>query len=289
MIDDLMQGISMRYLVTGGTGYVGVHVVAALLKKGHEVVIASRHTCDNLPSETSFVAIDVLNSDEHIFERTGKPDVLIHLAWEDGFSHASTNHLDNLHKHIQFLKHMFAGGLKHVVGIGTMHEIGYHVGPVCEFTPTFPQHAYGIAKNHLRLVQTLLCREFGAIDQWIRCFYILGDDHLNNSIFSKMLRAEGEGRESFPLNTGELLYDFIHVVELGDMIADVSGQCEVTGVINCCSGNPISLKTMVHNFISQNGLKLKPLWGEFPIRPYDSRAIWGDIQKLQLALSATSV
>lgn len=270
----------MRYLVTGGTGYVGQHVVQSLIREGHDVVVASRAASLH-KSGKDYLGIDVLESDEAIYEITGRPDVLIHLAWEDGFNHSSQKHLDNLPKHINFLRNMLQGGLKHVVGVGTMHEVGYHVGPVHDTTPTFPQHAYGIAKNHLRLVQSLLCREYHAIDHWIRCFYIYGDDESNNSIFTKLLRAESEGKTEFPLNTGELLYDFIHVNELGTMIAEVVQQREITGIINCCSGDPISLKSMVLRFIAENNLKITPLWGEFPLRPYDSRAIWGDVHKLK--------
>ncbi|CAN7469330.1 NAD(P)-dependent oxidoreductase [Phyllobacterium sp. LjRoot231] len=278
----------MKYLVTGGTGYVGLHVVRALLDKGNEVLVASRNAA-SVPIGSQFLKLDVLDSNDDIYETTGRPDVLVHLAWEDGFNHSSIKHLDNIHKHVAFLKNMLSGGLKHVVGVGTMHEVGYHVGPVFETTPTFPQHAYGIAKDHLRLVQSLLCREHHAIDHWIRCFYIFGDDHLNNSIFAKLLRAEAEGKKEFPMNTGELLYDFIHVNDLGAMIAEVAQQREVSGIINCCSGEPISLKSMVLRFIAENQLKIVPAWGKFPLRPYDSRAIWGDVQKLKLALGRSEM
>ncbi|UXN66755.1 NAD(P)-dependent oxidoreductase (plasmid) [Phyllobacterium sp. A18/5-2] len=156
----------MKYLVTGGTGYVGQHVVRALVEKGNDVVVASRNA-STPQAGISFLELDVLDPDQTTYETLGRPDVLIHLAWEDGFNHASKKHLENLPKHIEFLRNMLSGGLKHVVGVGTMHEVGYHVGPVFETTPTFPQHAYGIAKNHLRLVQSLLCREYHAIDHWI--------------------------------------------------------------------------------------------------------------------------
>ncbi|MGN8023919.1 NAD-dependent epimerase/dehydratase family protein [Phyllobacterium sp. 22229] len=266
--------------MTGANGYVGRHVVASLVSRGQNVVVATRSKMSRDDGVEIFDG-DVLIPNLNIFEETGRPDILIHLAWEDGFVHASPKHLDNLPAHVIFLKNMLAGGLRHVVGAGTSHEIGFHVGPITEHTPTFPQNAYGIAKNHLRLVQELLCREHCAVSQWVRCFYIVGDDINNNSIFKKLLLAEAEGRAEFPLNSGELLYDFVDVAELGEMIADVAGQDQIAGTINCCSGEPVTLKTMVLRFIEKNNLKIKPIWGAFPMRTYDSRAIWGDATKIR--------
>ncbi len=270
----------MKYLVTGGNGYVGTHVVNELVRNGHEVIVACRSASHEHNPAVQYKKIDILDTNNDIFNVTGQPDVLIHLAWEDGFNHNSQSHFDNLPRHLKFLKNMLSGGLRHIVGVGTMHEIGYHIGPVTETTPTFPLHAYGVSKNFLRSAQTILCKEYAAVDQWIRCFYILGDDHLNNSIFAKLLAAHENGKKEFPLNSGELLYDFVLVNDLASMIVDVSEQTEVNGIINCCAGEPTSLKSMVLKFIHDHQLDIQPKWGEFPLRPYDSRAIWGDIGKL---------
>ncbi|WP_022711832.1 NAD(P)-dependent oxidoreductase [Pseudochrobactrum sp. AO18b] len=269
----------MKYLITGAGGYVGRHVVNALLDRNAKITVATRNPYI-FKEEVEIFSGNILESSPNIFKETGSPDVLIHLAWEDGFVHSSSKHLENLPSHIQFIKNMFEGGLKQIVNIGTSHEVGFHVGPVDENTPTRPKHAYGIAKNHLRDVQLLLCEQYGVINQWVRCFYIYGDDAYNNSIFTKILDAERRGEKNFSLNSGELLYDFIHVEELGKMIADVAGQKEVDGIINCCSGDPVTLKTMVLNFIKDNKLNINPVWGEFPLRAYDSRALWGDAEKI---------
>ena len=275
----------MKFLVTGANGYVGRHVVDALVALGHDVTAATRGE-PGTQAGARPLRLDVLDAPDDVYELTGRPDVCIHLAWENGFAHNSPSHIQNADRHIRFMRNMLSGGLKHLVGIGTAHEIGPHVGPVTETTPTNPIHAYGVAKNYLQRVQKLLCAEHGATDQWLRCYYITGDDARNNSIFRRMLDAVAEGKTTFPLNSGELLFDFIDVHELGRQIALVSSQKEVTGIINCCSGVPTSLKTMVLRFIAENKLPIEPQWGAFPIRPYDSLAIWGDPEKLRLALAA---
>ena len=54
--------------------------------------------------------------------------------------------------------------------------------------------------------------------QWLRAFYIYGDDRYSNSIFAKIVAAVEQGQSKFPFNTGTNRYDFISVEELGRQI-----------------------------------------------------------------------
>ena len=51
-----------------------------------------------------------------------------------------------------------------------------------------------------------------------------------------------------------------------------------SGIFNCCSGKPKSLRTAVEEFIAVHNLKIKPKYNVFPARPYDSMAVWGKKQ-----------
>ena len=57
---------------------------------------------------------------------------------------------------------------------------------------------YGIAKDSLRRAMKLYTEQKGCILQWLRCYYILGDDKKNNSIFCKLLCAAEEGKKLAP-------------------------------------------------------------------------------------------
>ena len=61
-------------------------------------------------------------------------------------------------------------------------------------------------------------------------------------------------------------------------------QREVAGIINCCSGEPISLADKVESFIKEHGFDIKLDYGAFPDRAYDSPAVWGDAEKIQKIL-----
>lgn len=270
-------------LVTGASGYIGRHVVNQLLRDGCRVLVAD---IDLSGYSEEVIKIDesIFSGDIDIFEKMGRPDVCLHLAWKDGFKHNSHEHINNLSKHYEFITNMLAGGLKQIAVMGTMHEIGYWEGAVDEKTPTNPMSNYGIAKNSLRQAVRELCKEYGAKYQWLRAYYITGDDMKNHSIFAKIMEKEQEGEKEFPFNSGKNKYDFIDIHDLALQIAASIEQDEITGIINCCSGTPVSLGEKVESFLKENNYKIKLKYGAFPDREYDSPAIWGDSTKIEMIL-----
>ena len=267
----------MKVVVTGASGYIGRHVVDALIKMHHEVIAVDMIN-KGINTDATFLSLDIFSDD--IYNKLGRPDACIHMAWKDGFNHASDAHMGMLSKHYAFIKTIIDGGVIYLCVMGTMHEIGYYEGCVDENTPTNPLSMYGIAKNALREASLLLAEKSDTSLMWLRAYYILGDDSNNNSIFSKITQMEHEGKESFPFVSGKNKYDFINVDELAKQIATASTQSEITGIINCCSGKPVSLADKVNEFIEKNHYSIRPDYGKFPERPYDSPAIWGDNTKI---------
>ncbi|MGL5972683.1 MAG: NAD-dependent epimerase/dehydratase family protein [Oscillospiraceae bacterium] len=272
-----------KVLVTGAGGYIGRHVVKNILDLGHDVV-AIDFKGDGIDSRAEVISYDILNSSENVYTDLKKPDVCLHMAWRDGFVHNSHAHIECLSAHFDFIKKMINGGLKHLAVMGTMHEVGYFEGSIKEDTPTNPLSMYGIAKDALR--RSVFMLKNGDITiQWIRAFYIYGDDVKSNSIFAKLTLAEKENKETFPFTSGKNKFDFIHVNDLAHQIAKTVIQNEVDGVINCCSGEPISLADKVESYIKEHKFNIKLQYGAFPDRQYDSPGVWGDNSKIKQILS----
>lgn len=274
-------------LVTGAGGYIGRNVVKTLLDLGNKVIAVDISSSDIDP-RACYVDYDIFNSSENVYNDLGKPDVCLHLAWTDGFVHNAFSHLEYLPKHYTFLKNLLHGGLKHLAVMGSMHEVGYHEGRVDEVTPTNPSSLYGIAKNSLRQALELLKKEISFDFQWLRGYYIYGDDWNNHSIFTKILEKEQMQQAMFPFTSGRNQYDFIHVNDLSLEIALTILQNKVNGIINICSGQPVSLKNKVEEFLQERNLNIKLEYGVFPERPYDSPIIYGDSSKIfEIAKSAS--
>ena len=275
----------MKVLVTGANGYIGRHVVKALLDRGTEVIACDMVTGE-VDSRAFKVEMNLFSGEyENLYDRFGRPDVCLHMAWRNGFVHNADTHMGDLSSHYRFLVALMKQGLKHLAIMGTMHEIGYWEGMIDENTPCKPLSQYGVAKNALRQSMIVHCNANGVLFQWLRAFYILGDDAKNHSIFAKICQAEMEGKEWFPFNSGKTKYDFIEVEELANQIASVVMQDKVIGIINCCSGIPVSLAERVEQFIKDNRFRIKLQYGAFPDRPYDSPVIYGDNSKIQRILN----
>lgn len=270
----------MKILVTGAGGYIGRHVVDSLLKNKDNEVIAADIFTDGINPAADRRNINIFDRSEDIFEKLGSPDVCIHLAWKDGFVHNSEAHMSMLSDHFIFINNMIKGGLKQLSVMGTMHEVGYFEGAIDENTPCNPTSMYGIAKDALRKAALQLGKNTGCIVNWLRAYYIYGDDVKSNSIFAKLTAAEQEGKELFPFTTGKNKYDFIHVDTLAEQIATASCQSEITGIINVCTGVPMSLADKVEGYIKEHGFKIKLQYGAFPDRPYDSPGVWGNADKI---------
>jgi len=273
-----------RILVTGAGGYVGRHVVRALLDRGAHVVAADRsaatRTVPHDPRAT-LAAVDVFDAQQATPEVLGHPDVVVHLAWEAGFQHGSPAHMARLSDHYTFLRRMVASGTRQLAVAGTMHEVGYHEGEIDATTPTRPQTLYGVAKDALRRSLEIELAGQDVVLQWLRCFYIYGDDGANSSIFTKIAQAEARGDARFPFTSGTNRFDFIDVAELGAQIAATALQRQETGIINCCSGTAVPLRDRVEAFIAENGFRIRLEYGAYPDRPFESPAVWGNADAIR--------
>lgn len=273
----------MKILVTGANGYLGSGIVKKLLDKNVDV-IATDFNDTNIDGRAEVITGNIFNMNNP-YEYLGAPDVLLHLAWKDGFVHNADSHIDDLSKHYHFIDEMMKSGVKRVCIMGTMHEIGFYEGSIKEETPCNPMSMYGIAKNALRQMIQMRASQYNVLFQWLRGFYIVSNNTVGNSIFSKLCKAEEEGTNLFPFTSGKNQYDFLDYEPFCEQVSSTVTQEKIIGIINICSGNPEKLSDRVERFIKENNLSIKLDYGKFPDRPYDSKAVWGDNNKIKKILN----
>ena len=67
-------------LVTGAGGYIGRHVVDALLKHDVNVSVVDLKF-DGIDERAKRLNVNIFSGDADIYEQLGKPDVVLHMAW----------------------------------------------------------------------------------------------------------------------------------------------------------------------------------------------------------------
>lgn len=268
----------MKVLVTGANGYLGRGIVKYLLNSKIDVV-ATDFKCAYVDKRAVIRECSLFTIDDP-YSYFDKPDVLLHLAWRDSFVHNSMAHLEDLPHHYNFIKSLASQGIKKIVVMGSMHEVGFHEGSINENTPCKPLSLYGIAKNALRQAVEQLCIANNVKFQWLRGFYIVSNEEYGNSIFSKIVQAENEGKTLFPFTSGKNQYDFIDYDEFCNQVSCVVQYYGIDGIINICSGYPERLSDRVERFIRENDFNIALDYGKYPDRPYDSKAVWGDNDRI---------
>lgn len=268
----------MKILVTGANGYLGQGIVKKLLDLGY-TVIAADVSVENIDKRAIVKKVDIFNiQNPYIYFE--KPDILVHMAWRDGFQHYSYTHIEDLPKHFIFLEKIFQSNIQKVIVMGSMHEIGFFEGCVNEYTPCNPVTPYGVSKNALRNLSEMLSFKYNKKLLWLRAYYIIGENHRGSSVFSKIVMAVKNGEKEFPFTSGENQYDFITYEEFCQQVVKSIIQDKFDGIINICSGNPEKLSIKVEQFIKENNLPITLKYGVYPDRIYDSKAIWGNSEKI---------
>jgi dTDP-6-deoxy-L-talose 4-dehydrogenase (NAD+) len=157
-------------------------------------------------------------------------------------------------------------------------------GPLSENMETKPNNPYGLAKDTLRKFLEQLQKTTDFEFKWVRLFYIYGKGQSPDAILSQLERALENGETSFNMSGGKQLRDYLPVEKVAKYIVKIARQNRVTGIINCGSGTPISIRKLVEDYLKEKKKSIHLNLGYYPYPEYESMAFWGDTSKLRMAL-----
>lgn len=281
-----------KVLVTGATGFIGNYVIGELLRKGLQVIATSTSVEKARTKEwyhrVSFIPFNLKEAPlvDNLFDFFGQPDKLIHLAWEGLPNYKSDFHLnENLPGHFKFLKNLIVNGLVDLTVTGTCFEYGMQEGCLSEEFQSLPANSYAKAKNELRLLLTGLKDHHDFDLKWIRLFYMYGEGQSPKSLLSQLQLALDSGDRIFNMSPGDQMRDYLEVKKVAEYIVAIAVQKAETGVINCCSGNPISVKDLVVDYLTKRNADIKLNMGYYPYSDIEPKHFWGDTRKLKTILT----
>lgn len=273
----------MKVAVTGATGFIGRHVLSELARHPVKIVaVARKASIANLGTiDVETVQLDMEDSPGKAFDRLGRPDVLIHLAWGGLPNYRSLHHFEQeLPVQYQFLCGLVRSGLTGLVVAGTCFEYGMQSGELSEKMGTHPDNPYAFAKDTLRRQLEYLRKSHPFALTWARLFYLYGDGQAESSLLPQLKRAVEQGHGVFNMSGGEQLRDYLSVIEVAKNLVTLALNKADIGIVNICSGKPISVLKLVEGWIDENSWNISLNLGHYPYPDYEPLAFWGDRTKL---------
>jgi nucleoside-diphosphate-sugar epimerase len=270
----------MKIAVTGASGFIGRHVLTELSKYPHTTIAVTRDAARlrEWQYPMNVVEMDIYKPTNDFFERMGKPDVLIHLAWDGLPNYKSNHHFETeLPRQYQFIKLMVEKGLKSLVITGTCFEYGMQSGCLAATLETKPNNPYGFAKDALRKQLEFLKLTYEFNLTWARLFYMYGEGQSNTSLYSVLQQAVKRGDKVFNMSGGEQLRDYLPVSEVARQLLYLAIEKKDIGLINICSGRPISVRRLIEKWLKKNDWSIKLNLGSNDYADYEPMAFWGEL------------
>ncbi|MDR1078316.1 MAG: UDP-glucose 4-epimerase GalE [Propionibacteriaceae bacterium] len=287
----------MRWLVTGGAGYIGAHVVRSLAERGFEPVVIddlSSGQAEFVPEGVPLVVGDVIDQD--LVERTLRDwsvGGVVHLA---GFKYAGVSVARPLHTYTQNVTGMVsllaaaqAVGVDNFVFSSSASVYGTpQVELVTEETATGPESPYGETKLIGEWLLRDQARARPSLRQVaLRYFNVVGSgtpevyDTSPHNLFPiviERLRAQGTPQingDDYPTPDGTCVRDYVHVQDLAHSHA-VAAAALAAGqtlrpVYNLGSGLGLSVRQIMDAFARVTGIDFEPVVQ--PRRPGDPARI----------------
>jgi nucleoside-diphosphate-sugar epimerase len=235
-----------RVLVTGASGFLGAHCLAALAARGwSDVHAVSRsagcargvtwHACDLFDAGALASLVQSL-----------RPSHTLHLAWTATPGKYWTSPDNELWAaaSMRLLEELARAGARRLVCAGSCAEYSWKYGLCSEkTTPLAPNSPYGKSKHALQMLLSSTGSSLGVSTAWGRVFFPYGPYEHRDRLTSYVIRSLLAGERAL-CTTGDHRRDFLYAGDVADAFVTLL-ESDLDGPINIGSGEAIAVKTVV--------------------------------------------
>lgn len=262
-------------VVTGGAGFVGVHVVNQLRARGVQRII--------VPRSREFDLTDA-RATAKLFEEV-RPDVVIHLAARVGGIDANRRHPgtffhDNMTMGINVLEQARRAGTSKVVVAGTIcaypkfTPVPFHEDNLWNGYPEETNAPYGVAKKAAWQMLDAYKLQYGMKSAYVLPVNLYGPhdnfdlntSHVIPALIRKCVEAQkANAKEIVCWGTGSASREFLYVDDAAEGIVRAAEMMDEPTPINLGAGFEITIKNLVELIVKLTGFSGRITWD--PTKP----------------------
>lgn len=267
----------MRYIITGGAGFIGSHLSERLVSEGHEVIII-----DDLSSGRKKNIESLLNTNNVKFYQGSVTDLIAlkkYFKGVDGIFHQAAlgsvtqsidepllNHAINMTGTLNVLVAARDAGVRKVVFASSASVYGNLPDlPKKEDMPTDPRSPYALAKLMGEYYCSLFSELYGLQTVCLRYFNVYGPRQDPQSdyaaVIPRFIQRVKKGQPPIIYGDGKQTRDFVFVRDVVRMTMKAM-ESEAKGVFNIASGKETSVNELVQVILSLSGISLTPRYEE---------------------------
>jgi UDP-glucose 4-epimerase len=273
----------MRYLVTGGAGFIGSHLVDALIARGDEVVVLDDMSTGQRANLTHLLGSPTLDLregsilDEDLVEECmAEAEVCVHLAAAVGVHLVVERPLDSLQRNVRGTDNVVSAAARHgrrlfltssseVYGRGRGDAVDEHADRVLGSSAK-ARWAYAIAKSYGEALAEAYRREEGLAMTIMRLFNTVGPRQRPEfgMVLPSFVTAALSGVDLVVYGNGTQERCFLHVADsVRAMLMLFDAELSAGGVYNIGSSHSMPIVELARRVIDRTGsaskLRLVPL------------------------------
>ncbi|MBL8025480.1 MAG: SDR family oxidoreductase [Fibrobacteres bacterium] len=268
----------MKYLITGGCGFIGSHIAEALVSEGHEVICY-----DNLSSgyekniahirdKVKFVKADVRDLDT-LYRETKGVDFIFHeaalVSVFESVDRPFVNNEVNITGMLNVLAASRANGVKRVVVASSAAVYGNNPElPKVETMRPEPESPYAIGKITDEYYMQVFAKLYGVQTVCLRYFNVYGPRQDPTSMYSGVISKFSDVLKSGAVPTifgdGQQTRDFVFVKDIvkANLLAMRTDKAGMGEVFNIATGATVSLVELLETMCTILGRKVAPVFKE---------------------------
>ena len=267
----------MRYLITGGGGFIGSHVADALVARGDDVAIfddfstGRRENVEHLAASGAVRVVDGCVTDLGLVDQAvAECDFCLHLASAVGVKLIVSHALETMRRNVHGADAVVSAAARHRKGLlfvstsevygknsdGALHEDSDRVLG----SPLKSRWSYAIAKSYGEALTHSYFRQHGSQNKIVRLFNTIGPRQSGayGMVVPRLVRQALQGADVTVYGDGSQSRCFLHVK---DAVSAILSVCEHEGAVgrafNIGNPVPITIHSLAERIISRTGSSSK--------------------------------